>query len=420
MCRQNFNSLVKMKQALLLISIAFFTPLSHAAFYECTNKAGETIFKDSECDDSETLNQRIDPESLSKKHSVFTPVVDDSNPLGKNLVLNADFEDQLIDWVVPLGALWSSNGGIRNSGGLIIHADKPPEDKYIHETVVSQCVVLNGGSKFGLSARFKSLGTPLKVSANRVNVIWYESSDCTSGGQWGAYIEPKKFKAGWQNLNRNNLTPALGVKAAKITIVQNGRYSNNEKGFWDNIRFFATEVFNQSERGNDAKAENEFAPDAGTNYVLNGDFKKDISPWRPGWKTEWSGIQGDKFPGSAKVTARSKTGSIGKGAFSQCVNIGGGIKFELGASFKSGDNSTQKGGGRLRLTWREGQNCHGPARTTTQSADPSDIAGWQRLKVSGLHAPATAKSATIEIIQTVAAKGEFIAFWDDIYFVAID
>ena len=157
MCHQNFNSLVKMKQALLLISIAYFTPLSHAAFYECTNKAGETIFKDSECDDSETLNQRIDPESLSKKHSVFSPVVDDSNPLGKNLVLNADFEDQLIDWVVPLGALWSSNGGIRNSGGLIIHADKPPEDKYIHETVVSQCVVLNGGSKFGLSAQFKSL-----------------------------------------------------------------------------------------------------------------------------------------------------------------------------------------------------------------------------------------------------------------------
>ena len=75
---------------------------------------------------------------------------------------------------------------------------------YVHETVVSQCVVLNGGSKFGLSARFKSLGTPLKVSANRVNVIWYESSDCTSGGQWGAYIEPKKFKAGWQNLNRKH------------------------------------------------------------------------------------------------------------------------------------------------------------------------------------------------------------------------
>lgn len=409
-----------MKQTLLLISIAIFTPFSHAEFFQCTNEYGETIFKDSACDDDETLNQKIDPASLSKNHSVFTAVVDNSNPLGKNLIRNSAFEDKLIDWVVPLGALWSSNGGVSRSGGLIIQAEKPPEDKYIHETVVSQCVVLNGGSKFELTAQFKSKGTPLKVSANRANVIWYEASDCTTGGQWGTYIEPRKYKAGWQNLKRKNLTPALGARAAKITIVQNGRFSKNQKGHWDNFRFFATEVFEQSEVGKNTTVKDEFALDPDTNYILNGDFKDGISAWRPSWKTEWSGIQGDTFPGSARVTASSTTGSIGRGAFSQCVNIGANSNFVLGASFKRDENSIQKGGGRLRLTWKEKQNCKGSGRTTNKSADPQYIAGWQKLRITGLHAPKTAKSATIEIIQTVVGKGNFIAYWDDIYFLAVD
>lgn len=398
------------------MTIAFFVPISQAEFFQCTNEYGETIFKDSACDDSETLKQKIDPQSLSNKNPVFTPTVDNSNPLGKNLILNADFEDRLIDWVVPLGAYWSSNGGISSSGGLIIQA----EGQYIHETVVSQCIALNGGSKYELTAQFKSKGTPIKVHANRANVIWYEASDCTAGGQWGAYIEPEKYKAGWQNLTRKNLIPALGARAAKITIVQNGRYSNNQKGHWDNIRFFATEVFEQSADGKNTSTKNQFTLDPGTNYVLNGEFKDGISPWRPGWKTEWSGIQGDTFPGSARVTAHSTTGSIGRGAFSQCVNIGEDANFILGASFKRDENSTQNGGGRLRLTWKEKQNCQGPGRTTNKSADPQDIAGWQKLRINGLHAPEGAKSATIEIIQTVAGKGEFTAYWDDIYLVALD
>lgn len=409
-----------MKQIFFIIVTLSCIPLSHAEFFQCTNQYGETIFKDSPCDENETLNQKIDPASLSKNHSVFKAVIDNSSPLGKNLIRNPAFEDKLIDWVVPLGALWTSNGGVSSSGGLIIQADKPPEDKYIHETVVSQCVVLNGGSKFELTAQFKSSGTPLKVHANRANVIWYEASDCTTGGQWGAYIEPKKFKAGWQNLSRKNLTPALGARAAKITIVQNGRYSNDQQGYWDNFRFFATEIFEQSEEGKNTTVKNEFTLDPGTNHVLNGEFRDGISPWRPSWKTKWSGIQGDTFPGSARVTAYSTTGSIGKGAFSQCVNIGANSNFELGASFKRDENSTQKGGGRLRLTWKEKQNCQGPGRTTNKSADSQYIAGWQKFRITDLLAPKTAKSATIEIIQTVAGKGEFIAYWDDIYFVAID
>lgn len=409
-----------MKQILFLIGIAFITPVSHAAFFQCTNYAGETVFKDSECSDDETLEQKIDPESLSNRNSVFTPVVDNSNPLGKNLLKNSAFENKLLDWIIPLGVTWSSNGGSNNSGALMIQASKPPDDKYIHETVVAQCIILNNGSKFELAAEFKSLETPSKVHANRANVIWYESTDCTTGGQWGAYIEPKKYVSSWQKLSRKNLTPALGAKAAKITIVQNGRYSNNGKGHWDNINFMATEVFDQSENNTGDKIDNSLTLRPGVSYVLNGEFNKDITSWRPGWKTEWSGIQGDSFPGSAKVTAQSKSGSIGKGAFSQCVNFGANSIFELGASFKRDESSTQKGGGRLRLTWRAKQNCHGASKTTSKSADPQDISGWQRLKINGLRVPEDAQSATIEIIQSVVGKGEFIVYWDDIYFKAVE
>ena len=410
-----------MKNFVAAICCMFISMCSYADIYKCTNAEGLTTFKDSPCGKTDKLKTVIKPEEILKKNLGYEVVVEKNDTLGKNLLRNNNFEKKLIDWKVPLGAFWSNNGGVNKSGALVIQAKKPPEDKYIHETKVQQCILLNAGQKFGLYAKFRHLKIPEKSHANRANVVWYESVDCTSGGQYGGYIEPKQYINGWQELRRENLKPALGSRAALITIVQRGRYSGGGKAIWDNISFEATEVFEQSkQQARAALKKDEHTLAIGKNYLLNGDFNKSIDAWRADNKISWSGIYGDSRPGSAKVDAVSKTGSIGSGAFSQCVNIGSNRKFILGGSFKRDDTSIQKGDARLRLTWYGGKNCSGRGKTSSKSKNPKAISGWQRLEIIGLSAPYNAQSALVEIIKVVSGKGKFTAYWDDIYLKAVN
>lgn len=410
-----------MKKFIFSIGFTFIaTVTAYADIYKCINSEGLIIFKDSACGSSDTL-KIIKPETPYDKDLDYEVVIDNKGPLGKNLLLNSSFEKKLVDWRVPLGAFWSNNGGVNKSGALVIQAKKPPEDKYIHETKVQQCVQLGAGEKFGLYANFRHMKIPEKRHANRANVVWYESSNCTTGGQYGGYIEPKRYATGWQELGNRNLKPALGSIAAMITIVQRGRYSNGGQGIWDNIIFTPTEIHNRSVRNSNQSAKNDEDTLAkGENYLLNSAFNKSVESWRHGRDITWSGIQGDRKPGSAKVDAISKTGSIGSGAFSQCVNIGRNVKFVLGGSFKRDEHSTQKGDARLRLTWYGGKNCSGRGKTSNKSKNPEDIEGWQKLKIVGLRPPYKAQSAIIEIIKVVSGKGKFTAYWDDIYFKAVD
>jgi len=410
-----------MKQILLSIGITLAPVFVYADIYKCTNDEGLTIYKDSACGSTDETTKIIKPEVIKKENLHYEIVIDQDSALGKNLLLNADFENKLIDWKVPLGAFWSNNGGVNKSGALILKAPKPPEDKYIHETKVQQCVHLGEGEKFGLYAKFRYIKIPESAYANRANVVWYESTDCTSGGQFGGYIEPKKYVSGWQELRNNYLKPALSAKAALITIKQNSRYSAGGEGIWDNVSFEATEVYTQSKRTlkkTSTQDENTLAK--GKNYLLNGSFNKTVEHWRADKKTTWSGLQGDRSPGSAKVDAMSKTGSIGSSGFSQCVNIGNNVKFILGGSFKRDEGSAQKGDARLRLTWYGGKSCMGRAKTSNKSADPKNISGWQKLEIIDLRPSYNAKSAVIEIIKVVSGKGTFTAYWDDIYFKAVD
>jgi len=404
-----------MKQLLSLLIYLFISPSLHADFYQCVNETGGIAYRDSPCNEDENLNKVIDAEAMNKKTSIFEPEIDGSTPLGKNLIKNPSFEQKLSDWQIPLGALWTSDGGIYGTGSLVINAKKPPEDKYIHETIVEQCVTLDHGEKFELSAQFRTDRAPQKAYANRANVIWYESLDCSSGGQWGAYIEPKQYTTGWQKLRRKNLTPALDAKAAKITIVQNGRFSKGAYAYWDNIFFAPTQLFDQSAKSSQDSASEIEHSAIGKDYISNGGFDDNIKSWRPGWPTEWSGTQGDVSPGSAEVTANSLSHSIGRTAFSQCINLDDNKSYELGASFKRKQTSTQTGSGRLRVSWYQKQNCSGRVKTG-KSADPEDSSGWQKLRITDLTAPQLAKSASITVIQSIAGKGRFTAYWDDIYF----
>ena len=407
-----------MKKLLLLILSSIVMHPVFAEIYQCVNDKGEIIFKDSQCKTNETFMKKIDSRAVK---SYSKPDIQANPLLGKNLLKNSNFENQLVDWHVPLGVSWTRNGGKNGSAGFVIQADKPPQDRYIHETTASQCVLLTEATKFTVSADVHLQGLPEKNTANRINVIWYESANCSTGGQWASYLQPKPV-SGWQHLERKNLTPALGAKAVKITIVQNGRFSSNGKAYWDNVRFYPSEIFKQSltVKNIDTATGKKYTLKPGENYIRNGDFNKNISGWRIGWKTQWSSLQGDLYPGAAKVTSDSPAGGKGRHAMMQCVNLGTNRKFILGASFKTGAGSSQLGSGRLRLDWHQGLNCSGRSKIDAHWRDPTYIAGWQKLQIKGLQAPANAQSATIEIIQSVKGAGRFIAYWDDIYFIATE
>lgn len=411
-----------MKYIVFLLGLTSFYVSSHAEIFQCRDQSGKTIYKDSECQNDEVMEDKIDIISLRKKTNIATPQIDTSSPLGKNLLKNEAFENRLVDWRVPIGAAWSNNQGAQVSGALIIQSDIPPDDKYIHETTVAQCVVLGPGEKFQLKAQFKAekilTGEHAEKAhiANRANVIWYESTDCTTGGQYGWFIEPENI-TGWQNLSSGSLKPAFKAKAAKITIVQNGRYSRGYKGYWDNISFAASEVFEQSEK-QVKKPNKKYTLTNNRNYVKNSGFINDLASWHA-WRTKWSS-KGNTSPGSAKVTFESKKGGFGAGALDQCVNIGENTTFDYGASVKKDQASTQKGGGRIRVSWNDKENCSGRSKTDSKSADIKDVYGWQKLEVNNLIAPSGTHSVHLELIQSIAGSGRFSVYWDDVYFKAVD
>jgi len=274
-------------------------------------------------------------------------------------------------------------------------------------------VSLDAGTRYRFTARVKLESIPLKEFANRANLYWYESDNCSTSGQFGRYLEPKN-QFGWQYLVADNLTPALHAKAAQIILKQNGRYSNGGKVLWDDIQLIATE-FKPKRPATDRQ---QYTRGTSINYLTNGAFNAKLSGWRSSNKTEWSQFIGYTEPGSARVTRYSSSGSNGSGAFNQCVNIGENKKFELGASFKQDELSTASGNGRRRITWYQDLNCKGPSKTDNNWKDPEPIDGWQKLHITGLVAPQDSQSVVIEIIQATHEEGHFYAFWDDIYFKA--
>jgi len=416
-----YSMVCKMKRFILLMCLGLFGCVSSPETYKCINSEGLIVYKDSECDKSHTGQKITKPDTDHDNTLDYEIVIEKDPVLGKNLILNGTFENKLVDWRVPLDTYWSNNAGVNKTGALVIQAKEPPKNKYIYQTKVQQCVRLNDGMTFSLSAKFRHSKIPAKAHANRANVVWYEAAGCSAGGQYGGYIEPKMNLNGWQEISNSRLRPALGAKSAMVTIHQRGRFSNGGQGIWDNIEFSATEVHERStDNVDDKESEAHYTLDLGQNYLLNGSFDINVESWRAGNKVSWSDIQGDAYPGSAKVDAVSTSSSIGSGGFSQCVNIGNNKKFVLGGSFKRDENSTQKGDARLRLTWYGGNNCSGRAKTSNKSRNPKAIPGWQRLIIDDLIPPANAKSAVVEIIKVVSGKGMFTAYWDDIYLKAVE
>lgn len=343
-----------------------------------------------------------------------------------NLLKNGDFEQSLNDWTYEEGAFWSDNGGQAVDGqnasaGLLMNAPQIQSDsRRIYSKSVDQCVALNGGSEFAIQADVRYLnGLPERPSVNRINVYWYESLDCKRGGQFGRYAEPRLEKQRWQTVSRQGLRPALGAKAARIEIIQSQRGNNNAEVIWDNVVFSLTSTDVSGDSNNDDISVH--TKPLGENYVLNPGFDDDLEHWLPkrAKRLVWR-ESSDEMGGVMQAgLLNERDGGVGRGSFSQCVNIGTHSRFELGARVKISSLSTEQGGGRLRPTWYEHLDCEGRHTTSSKHADIDKMSfDWQLLSVGGLKPKHGAKSVRISMIHSIKGRGEHIMFWDDVYFKA--
>lgn len=159
-------------------------------------------------------------------------------------------------------------------------------------------------------------------------------------------------------------------------------------------------------------------PARAANQLVNPNFTTEVTTgWTTSsWPVVWTGAEGATTPGAAQVTATSAGGSIGGGALTACTTAVAGTTYDFGARFKIDPTSTQTGGGRIRVTWRQGAGCTGGFTTDPNSADPTAAPGWQTLAVENVVAPAGTVSVQIELIQSISGAGTFQAFWDDVYF----
>jgi hypothetical protein len=157
------------------------------------------------------------------------------------------------------------------------------------------------------------------------------------------------------------------------------------------------------------------APAFAANQLTNPNFTSDVSGWGTGWVVTWTGAEGASAPGAAQATATA-SGATGAEALTQCTTAVASGVYDFGAKFKIDPTSSQTGGGRLRVTWYSGAGCSGIGTTDLNWVDPTNVAGWQTLAVSGVTAPSGTVSVLVELIQSVDAAGTFQAFWDDVYF----
>lgn len=338
-----------------------------------------------------------------------------------NLLQNGSFDSALNPWIAEEFATWSSGIGVDSSGALVINAPEITSDsRIIYEKSVSQCVPLKAGVEFDLEARFQYPETmPENPHANRINVIWYETPDCTRGGQFGSYAEPQLVRGEWQRVARRALVPALGAVAARIEIAQNQRGNNNAEAVWDDVVFTMTKSKVAEETPDTESAE--FTRPMGENYVQNSRFDSNIDAWwpKPSKRLQWHDA-GDPHGGViAASLPNDSDSSMGTGSFSQCINIGSHTRFELGAMVKLDPSSTQRGGGRLRPAWYQGLNCAGRNSASGKHADvDKDATGWQSLVVRDLTPKFNAKSVRISVIHSIEGRGEHTLWWDDFYFRA--
>jgi len=413
MLKNTEDKVKKLIQNCLLILFSLtFIPQASSDIFQCIDSSGNTTFQDSECLEDKLPISTPTLESLNKKLRTDHLEKQQKSRKSNNLLINGSFKEGLLGWTKSAGAYWSSDGGLERSAALFIQAEKPPEDKYIYETEVSQCVQIEDGEEFTLVAEFREEATIRAAQGNRMTLSWYDSIDCSVGGEFDRSFVPKD-SAGWQPLLAKGLKPTLNAKAAKISLMQNGRNSMGNKGYWDNISFTPTAFKRKS------LEELETVP-IGVNILENGAFEKDTFSWRLGLKTRWH-PDGHDAEGSLTLISLVSTQTMhSHKVATQCVHFGSNKNFELGVSTKREQASTNAGNVSVHVTWFENRYCHGRHKTSNQIHSDEGINGWQNLHLPNLHAPPNAKSAQVVIMQLTSGSGRFVDYFDDAYLKATE
>lgn len=367
-------------------------------------------------------NSEISKESNIHNGGVINRTLPSLGEWKDNLLQNGDFEMSLQGWSFEAGVYWSDNGGEDGNGALLIN---PPEiiseSRVIYAKSVEQCVLINGTSKYGIQALFRYLDRlPERPSVNRIHLYWYDSPDCSTGGQYGTYIEPNLEIQVWQNVFKSNLKPSLGAQSAQIRIEQRQDGNNNAEAIWDKVLFIEIE---KGESVSDTETGTEvYTKPIGSNYLRNPTFDHGLSSWLPRQSPRLAHRVIDDAGHGGVIAAtlpNERDGGLGTGSFSQCINIGMAERYELGAQVKVDPDSLQRGGGRLRATWYEGLDCKGRYRAARHNVDVDrDAIGWKDLHIDDLVPRRGSKSVNIGIVHSIDGKGEHTLLWDNFYFQA--
>lgn len=367
--------------------------------------------------------------------------------LHENLVFNGDFSQEEKGWQlepeinVAVPPIQNQDDSSPHPTALLMQAQEAPEDGYIHTRDARQCIPIGKARKLQFSSNFLYPDDlPASNYGHRANLIWHYTADCSGNAQFGWFLEPD-IKNGWQSLVIKDVNPALNAQAVEIQISQNQHSSRKEfnaletgyywllgklgiaaedtlaKGYWDNLNLHITQL-EEPEQPSTTFNSRPHVP-THINLLRNGDFDAGLEHWKH-YYSEWSASEGGDNKGAIRITLVSKDSSMGTGVFSQCVNIGYQRRFTMGVNFKVDEKSNQTGGGRMRVSWHEEENCKGRSSIDGRHVGPQQVTGWQKLSVPLLEAARNSRSASVNAIQSIDDKGKFSAYWDDMYFMAIE
>lgn len=412
------TTLNRLVSFIILISAS---AVANAEFYRCIDAGGKQRYQDKACAEGEQ-SQLIDLNQLGRKISVVESDPGYTYTSRLNRVRNAQFDQNLAFWSSERHAQvfrWIEHDGHHKPGAVAVQTTPPvdPQKNVIYEATLSQCVKLDRGRRYRFAASFKAMGHYTSQHANRVNLYWYQSEDCTTHGQFAEYLEPDPNVVGWQRITRDDELRSLNAKAALITIVQSRIGGNHQPAFWDDIELTPTAL--ESTASETPVVNLQSTLPVGQNYLQNGEFDQSLTPWRYSGDTQWVSHVGSNAAGAARLAIASQNGGYGAHDLSQCVNLGANRVFAAGAKVMVDPVSTQEGGGIFRLSWYEGENCEGRSQAGFKGDRVKPVDGWQVLTIDRIEAPPGAQSANIHITRGVNDTGSFAFFFDDVYFKAL-
>ncbi len=137
-----------MKPVILLLVVILSSVMVQASVFQCIDSdSDDTYFKGKVCEDTEVFKKKIELKGNINKIPSTSLTSVNTHLLGKKLLGNTSFENNLINWRYPVGILWEKNQVVNNSGGVSVQSIIPSDDKYNHETVIFQYRRFTKGAK---------------------------------------------------------------------------------------------------------------------------------------------------------------------------------------------------------------------------------------------------------------------------------